>query len=244
MVRVACVLFAACLFIACGDDSPANSPTAPSASAVSSVTVSLQNDTMYLGLVQQATASTVPPGLAGTWASMNPAVASVDSSGGIRGVSSGSTEITYTVGATVGRAALRVVPEYAGTWVGSYSVTGCTDTGIFTRLDFCKNFNRTGLDVAMRATWTQSGTEVVGRIGIAPNWPDSEANTGRIEANGRMVFGATITLDDFTIRATWDLNSTERGIVVPASSLLEEWRLAGESGEGRVTASLRELRRQ
>ena len=96
----------------------------------------------------------------------------------------------------------------------------------------------------MRATWTQDGAEVIGTIGIATEWPDSERNTGRIDTNGRMVFAATISIGDYRIRASWDVNSVAPGVIVPASALSEVWTAVGFAGEGRATGSVRYLLRR
>lgn len=233
------------LSVACGGESSGGSPTAPSTtpSTASSVTVALTSP-MYLGFVQQATATTSPAGLAGTWASADQRIATVDSAGNVRGLGSGTTDISYTVGSAAGRASVRVVPEYAGVWRGEYSITGCSDNGAFRNIDFCKTYSRTGLDAGMRATWTQTGTEVIGRIGIAPNWPDSDLNTGRVDDSGRMTFGGTILLDGFSIRATWELNSSERGVITPASAMTEDWTYPGVQGSARITSSIRFMRKQ
>jgi Bacterial Ig-like domain (group 2) len=234
---------------ACGGDSGGGSPTSPTSPATpssqtpSSVTVALVSP-MYLGFVQQATAATSPAGISGTWASTDQRIATVDTAGSVRGLASGTTEITYTAGGATGRASVRVVPEYAGIWRGDYSITSCSDNGAFRNIDFCKTYTRNGLDAGMRAEWTQDGTEVIGRIGIAPNWPDSDRNTGRIEENGRMVFGGNINLDGFNIRATWELNSTQRGVITPAGAMTEEWTYPGVQGSARITASIRVLRKQ
>ena len=245
MSRVLGALFVLALSIACGAGN-GGSPTAPSSSTptASSVTVNLVANLMFLGFVQQASASTSPPGLSGTWAATDPRIASVDATGNVRGLASGSTDITYTVGTAVGRAALRVIPEYAGTWVGEYSLTGCSDNGAFQGIDFCRTFTRTGLDATMRATWTQNGTEVIGRLNLSPGWPDSDLNTGRIEENGRMRFGGVVLLNGFRIRADWDLNMTERGAITPASAMSEDWTYPGVQGSARITGSVRFMRKQ
>jgi hypothetical protein len=234
--------------IACGDEPGGSTatPTSPSpspSSTASNISVALTSP-MYLGFVQQATATTSPAGLTGTWNSADQRVASVDAAGNIRGLASGTTDITYTVGGTVGRASVRVLPEYAGVWRGEYSITSCSDNGAFRQIDFCKTYTRNGLDAGMRAEWTQNGAEVIGRIGIAPNWPDSDMNTGRIEDNGRLVFGGNINLDGFNIRATWELNSTERSVISPAGAMKEEWTFPGVQGSATITSSIRVMRKQ
>jgi hypothetical protein len=61
-----------------------------------------------------------------TW-SVDPAgIVSVDRNGRATGVGSGSVRVTATLGDRAAFTTVRAVPDYTGTWSGSYKVTACS----------------------------------------------------------------------------------------------------------------------
>lgn len=110
-------------------------PTPPSPT-VTSVTISTSTD--MLKIKETATFAATASLSDGTtapvtdWRSDTPAVATVDAaSGKVTGVSAGAATIVATHDGMSGTKLVRVVPDFAGTWVGSFEITGCSASGVY-----------------------------------------------------------------------------------------------------------------
>src|SRR5262245_12808061 len=54
----------------------------------------------------------------------------------------------------------RTIPDYAGTWKGTYSVTACTNSGVFADVGFCGQVLNTSASATF--TFSQSDRSVTG----------------------------------------------------------------------------------
>lgn len=127
------------------------------------------------------------------WISSNPAVGNVDGDGHVDGRSHGATTLTATYQSRSVSKTVQVVNNYSGTWMGSYVVRACRDSGDLTNHDggWClAGPGRVGTVVAgITIRLVQSGTnlnEITGTLGSF-----EEAITGVVTADGRLTLGGT-----------------------------------------------------
>src|SRR5687767_9143925 len=141
------LLGAACsiLVLACGGEG-GSAPAAPAAT-VQTITVNSSSDLVFLGASETftATASMSNGGSqavsGGVWGSDAPSAASVESaSGRVTGAASGMATIFVDYQGRRGTKLIRVLPNYQGTWSGSYFIRTCSQSGDFARFNFCSNF--------------------------------------------------------------------------------------------------------
>jgi hypothetical protein len=81
---------------------------------------------------------------AAVWTSDDAAVASVDANGRVRGISSGMTVVSATVGSLFARTRVHVVPRSLGAWTGHSVLRRCTASGSFDPASWCDQFYRVG----------------------------------------------------------------------------------------------------
>ncbi len=118
--------------VACSGGS--DGPTGPSPS-VSAPTLSTTNTSIFIGQTVQFAAT---GGGTIRWGGDNPQVATVDqTSGRITGVGNGRVTIwAENEGGRTTRL-LRGLPSFAGSWLGSWVVEGCTANGVFSIIRTC-----------------------------------------------------------------------------------------------------------
>jgi hypothetical protein len=237
---IAAILGLAVLSVGCGGKS---TPTAPTPT-VQSVTVTSATDLVFIGASESFTANVVMSdgssraASGGTWGTDAPAVVAVEGgSGRVTGLASGTATIYFDVQGSRGTKLIRVLPNYQGTWSGSYVVRGCTHTGDLSRGNFCGNFpeNRvfpTNLNI------TQDRDRVQGRFFLGTLGGDG---SGPVQSDGRLLFTGAIHEAVATIEVACALESATAGRVTGTLALL--WRATGLSGDARVNADIRDLNR-
>src|SRR6185436_17772975 len=111
---------------ACGSNGP-GTPTQPS---VTSVTVSSSSDLLFMGAFEIFTATTnLGPATGASWSSDASSIATADSSSGrITGVGTGRATISVDVKGVRGTKLIRVLPNFGGSWSGSYAINDCQST--------------------------------------------------------------------------------------------------------------------
>lgn len=143
----AAVIIAAASFAACYDSS--TNPTAPSrddlsvadaqatATRIKSVTVSPSSASVQVGSKVQVSATSKPPGSSFVWASSNQAVATVNQSGLVTGVSAGQATVSASAGGKTGSSTITVTstpappppPPPSVVFVGAGDIAACTTSG-------------------------------------------------------------------------------------------------------------------
>lgn len=226
----------------CGGEG-GSTPAAPSPT-VQSITVSSSSDLLSIGASETftATASMSNGGSqtisGGSWGTDALFAATVEAATGrVTGVGSGMATVFVDYQGRRGTKLIRVLPNYQGTWSGSYAIRTCSHTGDFARINFCGNFpeNRvfpTNLNV------TQDRDRVQGRFFLGSLGGDA---TGPVQADGRLLLAGAIQEPTSTIETSWTLQSTTAGRITGSFSFL--WRGTGLSGDMRVTADIRDLNR-
>lgn len=200
-------------FMGCGGDGGGGTPTTPSPTA-SSISVDLQ-DVLLVGrtAVARATA-TLSNGqtqsLTAGWQSDVPAVARVTDTGTVTGVANGQANIFVIFGGRQGTKAIRVAPNYDGRWGGQQIITACSASGDFAGLCEEEDVASAGESFPVGLTARHPGNLTLGGEftieGI--EFPTFET---QVESDGSIGFSGTIVVEDVTVRASWQINSSQDG---------------------------------
>jgi hypothetical protein len=220
---------------ACGGKSGPTTPTNPT---VQSITVTSTSSMLYIGATETFTAtatmsdSTIKAITSGTWSSDNPNVATVNSSGLVTIVGSGTTNIVMTYSGKSGSKSIRGLPNYQGTWTGTYRVDSCTCTGDWALQNFCSYLpNGTVLNTNLILTQTQdsvSGTFFLGTL--------STTGTGPVATNGQLTLTGKITQTTASIDAIFTLQLTTPGQIT--GTLFQLWTDTTMSGNAQVSCTI------
>lgn len=228
------------LTAACGGDSA----TGPSGTP-SSITVNSTSDQLHIGATETFSASAVSSGGAtqavtgGVWAGDAPNVASVESNTGrVTGIGSGMVTIFVDYQGARGTKLIRVLPNFQGTWSGSYIVDGCSQSGAFALADICGDTFSANRVLPMSMTNTQSRDAVNGQFALGTI---AGSGTGPIQTHGELNFTGTARSGDLSADTTWSMHSAQPGRISGAASFI--MRFAGLSGEARVSVTIRDLNR-
>ena len=132
---------------------------------------------------------------------------------------------------------IRGLPNYQGTWTGSYAIKSCTCTGDFLTMDACSlfpinsvgptDFNLTQNDDAVQ------GSFHLGTLMAATNGP--------IQNNGQLLLSGKIYEAPITIDVSWRLQSKDPGKITGTFNQI--WRMTGYSGDVRIHSKIRNLNR-
>jgi hypothetical protein len=230
------VVAAVAAFAAC-EDSPAE-PT----KTVSSLSMSPATDWIKLRATEKFTVTALYSTGASevvtpAWTSDATTVATVDAAGTVTGVAAGLATIAAAFqGQSVTRT-LRVIPDYAGRWAGSWDVTSCTVQGDFIS-NWCAPVNNGSFPATLEilqtkdvvsATWVFQEATGSHPGTIAPAGPLSLTGSSfqsgvRIE----IVSWQTVTTDNRTMTGTFTLR----------------WTTDGRSGSAQTVIALRNFAKQ
>jgi Bacterial Ig-like domain (group 2) len=199
---------------------------------------------VFIGATEQMTASATltngtPQTPACTWGADAPAVASINPATGlVTAVASGNVTVWCDASGRRGTKLLRILPNYAGTWSGSYFITGCSHSGAFATGNFCGNFS-TNQVLPYNFVLTQSADSVAGRFFLGTIQFDQ--TTAPVSLDGSMILTSRSTSGTTSIDVVWSVNSTQAGRVTGTHHQI--WRSSGLSGQGDVNATIRDSSR-
>jgi len=122
------------------------------------------------------------------------------------------------------------IPDYSGNWSGTYTVTGCTQSGQIALANVCGLLGNTP---PYRFNLTQSDRNVSGTFTMGSiTFPNTG---GTVAQDGSLAISATTQSNGITVVVTWALN-------MPASSitgtLTQNWSSAALSGSATVAGSI------
>lgn len=171
--------------------------------------------------------------VSGTWGTDAPPVATASGNGDIRFVGSGDVTVFVDYAGMRGTKRVRGLPNYQGTWVGSYAITGCSQSGAFAAIRFCADFPNDRV-LPLSFVLTQTNDAVTGTMSLGTL--RSNQATGPIATDGTLALPATYQDGTFTLNESWTLQSREAGKIT--GGVLAVWRVSGYSGEGRIRGEL------
>lgn len=242
MKRIVFISLAVCILFTACKKGP-TTPTTPSPTA-QGIIVNSSSDMLYIGISETFTATvTMSDGTskavtAGVWGGDNPSVATVEgTTGRVTIVGSGMVTIFVDYGGKRGTKLIRGLPNYQGTWSGSYYIVSCSNSGYFSSSGFCNTFSvnlvfPTDLNLIQNRDAVQ-GTFYLGTL--------SAPASGPIQTDGTLLLAGAVQSGIITIDVSWSLQSTIPGRCT--GSLSQLWRAAGYSGDGRIAANIRDLNR-
>jgi hypothetical protein len=228
--------------VACGGG---DSPTGPSSRTPSSITVNSSSDQLHVGASETFTATAVLDNgqtqavTGGVWGGDAATVAAVEASTGrVTGVGSGMVTVFVDYQGARGTKLMRILPNFQGTWSGSYIVNGCSQTGAFALADICGDTLSTNRVLPMSMTTTQSRDAVNGQFALGTI---VGSGTGPVQTHGELNFAGTARSGDLSFDTFWSMHSSQPGRITGTSSFII--RFAGLSGEARADVTIRDLNR-
>jgi hypothetical protein len=123
------------------------------------------------------------------------------------------------------------IPQYAGSWAGSYTITGCTQSGAFSVANLCST-----LGAAPRYTFalSQSSRNVTGSFALGtiqfPSTGGSVGGDGSLGLNATYVDNAS----GIAIAVTWALNMPASAIT---GTVTQVWT-ASNAGQANVVGTI------
>lgn len=185
--RILVLALVAAFTAACGSDSPTEPSPNPG-----TLTIIGQTDFMTVGqaVTLQATLSpTTSATVAADWSTEDGRVAGIDRSGRLTALGSGQTNVRAVYQGNSATFAVRVAPNFAGTWEGRVRVVSCVST-VTTN---CSAF-ASGAQFLTRVTLVQNRAQVVGTLyqpvpaslPSIPQWTTDATLSGQIELAGRL----------------------------------------------------------
>jgi hypothetical protein len=121
-----------------------------------------------------------------------------------------------------------VIPQYGATWSGSYTVTGCTQTGDFVSVNVCGTF-ASGTVLPFTMTLAQTGTAITpGTFSLGTLAFVLQPAT--IASNGSLALIGSATVTPALIVTTWALTAP----IVGTQS--QAWTAQGLTGQATVTS--------
>jgi hypothetical protein len=238
-----CAIVLALVFAGCGGD---DGPTMPR-DTPTGVTITTSATMFYIGAtvtlsasVTMSSGSTQPLTSGCAWGTDSADILNINpSTGAMTGTGSGEATVWCDYQGMRGTKRLRILPNYAGTFLGSYTVTGCSDSGDFRSEDFCDSFpNR--LVLPLRFDFQQNNDSLNGRTSLGSVTSDAFVSTVRVDGGVQVL--SRHANSGFTIQSTWDLTSRQAGRI--EGRVATVWTFSGASGQGRVTGDLFNTNRQ
>jgi len=224
-------------------------PTVPKTPTAQSITVTSSSDMLYIGISEIFTATvtmsdgTSKPLTGGVWSTDTPNVASVESSTGkVTIVGSGMANIIVDYQGREGVKLIRGLPNYQGSWSGSYVTVSCSDSG-----DpglSCSSFHPpTGNVFLTKLDLVQDQDRVTGNFTNNPSgpFPRYADAIGQIQTDGKLLLTGTIPDGIISIQVSWTMGSTIPGQIT--GSLIEIYSETGTSVYVRFTGNIQDLNR-
>ena len=210
---------------------------------VQSIAVTSSSAMLYIGVTETFTATaTMSDGTSkaitsGVWSTDQANIATVNSTGLVTIGGSGTVNIVMTYEGKQGSKAIRGLPNYQGSWSGSYTIASCSATGDFLAAEFCNTFT-VGMVLPVNLVLTQDQDRVTGRFYMGQLSADA---TGPVATDGQLLLTGKITSDPFTIDVAWQLQSTTPGQIT--GTMGELFLATGFSGSGQLWCNIRDLNR-
>lgn len=231
MRRLVIVAVAMAMAGACGKGG-GGSPTAPEAAHVTAISVN-GPDVVFLGHTGAYTAAMTGGTAACTWGGDAPQVGTISGTGVLTGTGNGKVTIWCDAAGLRGTRLVQVIATYAGSWIGSYRVTGCTETADFRGL-VCGDFPNDRV-LPLSGSFTQSnlaatGAFALGQLTAAPV-------TSTLAPDGTLTFSETHDgTGVITIRSQWQVHQVQDGKITGHVTIV--FTAAGFVGSGTIDGEI------
>jgi Bacterial Ig-like domain (group 2) len=209
--RILTLVLACAVAAACGSDSPTEPTPTPTPGTL---TIIGQSDFMIIGAAVTLQATLTPTTsavVAADWSTEDGRVAGIDRSGRLTALGSGTTTVRAVFEGKSASFAVRVTPNFAGTWEGRVRVTACVNPSP----SVCQTYS-VGSQYATRVTLVQNRAQVVGTLyaphpaGLptVPQLVVDATLSGEIELAGRLpmtgvLLGPTPTSPSVGVISDW-----------------------------------------
>jgi len=213
------------------------SSTSPAATDFT-IVVTSPNSNVFLGAVEQMTAAASDGRtLAGVWGSDNPSAVTVNATTGLAtAASAGLANVFVTAEGRQGAKLIRALPNLAGTFTGTYLVTGCAATGEMEAANVC-NTAPQGALIPYTFMFAQTGAVLTGRVLIL-DVDAMPAFAETIGAGGDVSVTREITAPGgFTVNTTWQISQRTPGVTT--GTIAQVWTAPGfRTGQTSITGSI------
>jgi hypothetical protein len=224
-------------------------PTTLKTPTAQSITVISSSDMLYIGTSETFTATvTMSDGTAkaltgGVWSTDTPNVALVESSTGkVTIVGSGMANIIIDYQGREGVKLIRGLPNYQGSWSGSYIRVSCSDSGD-PGMSCSSFYPPIGTASLTKLDFIQDHDRVTGKFTTNPSspFPLYADAIGQLQTDGKLLLTGTVTTGPFTIQVSWTMGSTIPGQIT--GSLVEIYSETGTAVYVQFTGNIRDLSR-
>jgi len=121
------------------------------------------------------------------------------------------------------------IPQYGGNWSGTYTITGCNQTGIFVTANLCSSL---GAAPPYTFNLSQSQRNVTGTFTLGSvSFPSTGGTIGN---DGSLGLNATTVSSGITVAVTWALNMPASSIT---GSITQVWTATG-LGQANVAGTI------
>ncbi len=225
---------------ACGG-SGNSTPAAPSTPVVTtqSIAVTLPSPMVVGSSVQATAVATLSNGstqaITSGFKSDVPSVATVTDSGMVTAVSAGAANIYVVSGGQQGTRNITVIPNYAGNWSGSYTVTSCLQTGDFATASVCDDFP-TSRVLPYNMVLTQTVSTVTGTFFLGT--VEFSQSSATIDGGGNVALSGSYNSGTTSFSCIWNVSSPTAGRLSGTVQLT--WTDSTAIGRMIVTGTIRD----
>jgi hypothetical protein len=231
MRRLAVILAAVAFAAACGKDN--GSPAAPTAPQITAITVA-GPDLVNLGRTASYSAAMTGGTAACSWGDDAPQVGTISANGALTGVGNGKVTIWCDAAGVRGTKLVQVLATYTGTWVGSYAVTSCSESGDFQGAGICDQFQN-GHVFPLSGSFTQTGATMTGAFALGQ--VGAGAVTTSVAPDGSATFTEINDGNDvIALQSQWELHQVQDGKITGHVTLT--FTAAGYAGNAVVQANI------
>jgi hypothetical protein len=124
------------------------------------------------------------------------------------------------------------VTSFAGTWSGTYTITGCGHSGAFAEINWCGNLSYTPLPMTL--TLSQSGSSVSGTL---TQGSIATSVTGSVDASNHLILSGSTTLSGGILAEILGWNTTVAGSAM-SGSWNTKWTTGGLAGSAQTINTL------
>ncbi len=116
------------------------------------------------------------------------------------------------------------IANYAGTWTGTYTITGCTQSGGIALVNVCRTL---GQVLPFQLSLTQGGSSASGSFTLGTiSFPSTGGTVG---SDGSLTLNGSTTSDGITIIVTWALRMAGSSMMGTVTQVWTSNTLSGQA---------------